>query len=208
MTEAMLITFTRPGDPRTVRFHTVGRVVPGQEVRVVGPAGEPLPPGDEGEIQVRGCGVLASYVDNCEATGAAFAEGRWFRTGDLGCLDGDGNITISGRLKDIINRGGIKINPADIEMLINAHPIVEVSALLGVPDEVLGERICCFVQLKPGKSLSLEELCAWLGDQGLAKRKWPERLEIVARMPLTPTRKVIKGRLKIPDSRNSPEGVR
>jgi acyl-CoA synthetase (AMP-forming)/AMP-acid ligase II len=196
MTEAMLISFTLPGDPQQVRFHTVGRVVPGQEVRVVSQDGTPLSPGEEGEIQVRGSGVLASYIDNPDATGAAFAEDRWLRTGDLGRLDHAGNVAISGRLKDIINRGGVKINPADIEMLINAHPSVEVAALLGVPDEVLGERICCFVQLKPGGSLTLDELCAWLGEQGLAKRKWPERLEIVERMPLTPTRKVIKGRLR------------
>jgi acyl-CoA synthetase (AMP-forming)/AMP-acid ligase II len=198
MTEAMLTTSTQPGDPQEVRFHTVGRVVPGQEVRVVSRDGEPLLAGEEGELQVRGCGVLASYLDNPEATSAAFAEGRWFRTGDLGSLDQDGNVTISGRLKDIINRGGIKINPIDIEALINTHPSIEVSALIGTPDDVLGERICCFAQLKPGKSLILDELCAWLKDRGLAKRKWPERLEIVDRMPLTPTRKVIKGRLKVP----------
>ena len=100
-----------------------------------------------------------------------------------------------------VNRGGIKINPVGIEALINTHPSVEVSALLGVPDEVLGERICCFAQLKPGKSLSLDELCAWLEDQGLPKRKWPERLEIVDQMPLTPPRKVIKGRLKLEGTR-------
>ena len=198
MTEAMLISFTRPGDPPEVRYRTVGRAVPGQEVRVVSAAGEPLSPGEEGEIQVRGSGVLASYLDNPDATGVAFAEARWLRTGDLGHLDRDGNVTITGRLKDIINRGGIKINPVDIEALINTHPSVELSALLGVPDEILGERICCFAQLKPGRSLTLDELRAWLTDQGLARRKWPERLEIVDQMPLTPTRKVIKGRLTSP----------
>jgi len=197
MTEAMCMAVTRPGDAKRVRHASVGGVVPGQELRVRAPDGAPLSPDEEGEIQVRGGAVLASYLNNPDATGSAFAEGRWFKTGDLGTIDGKGNATISGRLKDVINRGGIKINPADIEAAIDRHPAVAISAIVPVSDEVLGERMCCVAELAPGATLTLEELCIFLEEDGLAKRRWPERLQIVDAMPLTPTRKVIKGKLHI-----------
>jgi acyl-CoA synthetase (AMP-forming)/AMP-acid ligase II len=197
MTEAMCMAVTRGSDAQLVRHGSVGSAIPGQELRVRSPDGTPLSPGEEGELQVRGGAVLASYLDNAEATRAAFDDGRWLRTGDLGSIDENGNITISGRLKDVVNRGGIKINPADIEAAIDRHPAVVVSAIVPMPDEVLGERLCCFVELVPEAELSLDELCDFLQQEKLAKRRWPERLEIVEAMPLTPTRKVIKGKLHI-----------
>ena len=197
MTEAMCMAVTRPRDAKGVRHDSVGRVIPGQEMRVRSPDGAPLSPGEEGELQIRGGAVLGSYLDNTEATRAAFADGRWFRTGDLGTIDEKGNVTISGRLKDVVNRGGIKINPADIEAAIDRHPAVAVSAILPMPDEVLGERLCCFVELLPETELSLADLCKFLDQEGVPKRRWPERLEIVDVMPVTPTRKVIKGKLSV-----------
>jgi cyclohexanecarboxylate-CoA ligase len=197
MTEAMCMAVTRPSDPIEVRHGSVGSAIPGQELRVRSPEGAPLSPGEEGELQVRGGAVLGGYLDNSEATRAAFADGRWFRTGDLGSIDETGNVTISGRLKDVVNRGGIKINPADIEAAIDRHPAVVVSAIVPMPDEVLGERLCCFVELAPGNELSLDQLCAFLEQETLPKRRWPEHLEIIETMPLTPTRKVIKGKLRI-----------
>ncbi len=196
MTEAMCMAVTRQGDPASVRHGSVGSAIPGQELRVRSPDGAPLSPGEEGELQVRGGAVLGGYLDNADATRAAFADGRWFRTGDLGSIDQDGNVTISGRLKDVVNRGGIKINPADIEAAIDRHPAVVVSAIVPMADEVLGERLCCFVELAPDTKLSLDELCVFLDGEKLPKRRWPERLEIVETMPLTPTRKVIKGKLR------------
>jgi acyl-CoA synthetase (AMP-forming)/AMP-acid ligase II len=197
MTEAMCMAVTRPRDAKRIRHTGVGSVVPGQELRVRSAEGAPLSPGEEGELQVRGGAVLGSYLDNAQATREAFADGRWFRTGDLGTIDEKGHVTISGRLKDVINRGGIKINPADIEAAIDRHPAIAVSAIVPMPDEVLGERLCCFAELQQGTALSLAELCAFLEQGGLPKRRWPERLEIVETMPLTPTRKVIKGRLDV-----------
>lgn len=199
MTEAMCMSFTRPRDRPEVRFGSVGASVPGQELRVRSPEGHPLSPGEEGEIQVRGSAVLGGYLDNAQATEDAFAEGRWFRTGDLGTIDDDGYVRIGGRLKDVVNRGGVKINPLDIEAAIDGHPQVVVSAIVAMADEELGERMCCFVQLLEGAALTLEDLCDYLEREGLAKRRWPERLEIVEDMPLTPTRKVIKGKLKVPE---------
>lgn len=197
MTEAMCMAVTRRGDGEAVRHGSVGSAIPGQELRVRSPDGEPLSPGEEGELQVRGGAVLGGYLDNAEATRAAFADGRWFRTGDLGAIDENGNVTISGRLKDVVNRGGIKINPADIEAAIDRHPAVVVSAIVPMPDEVLGEKLCCFVELVPDTELDLDKLCAFLETAKLPKRRWPERLEIVETMPLTPTRKVIKGKLRV-----------
>jgi len=203
MTEAMCMAVTRPRDGKRVRHGSVGRVIPGQELRVRSPDGARLSPGEEGELQIRGGAVLGRYLDNAEATHAAFADGRWFRTGDLGEIDEKGNVTISGRLKDVVNRGGIKINPADIEAAIDRHPAVVVSAIVPMPDDVLGERLCCFAELLPETALSLEDLCRFLEEDGMPKRRWPEHLEIVEAMPLTPTRKVIKGRL--PDPKSNPE---
>jgi len=197
MTEAMCMAVTRMDDSKKVRHGTVGSAIPGQELRVRSSEGAPLSPGEEGELQVRGGAVLGGYLDNPDATRAAFADGRWFRTGDLGTIDEHGNVTISGRLKDVVNRGGVKINPADIEAAIDRHPAVVVSAIVPMPDDVLGEKLCCFAELVPGSALDLDELCAFLDAEKLPKRRWPERLEIVETMPLTPTRKVIKGKLRI-----------
>ena len=101
----------------------------------------------------------------------------------------------TGCIRDIINRGGVKLNPSDVEALIDQHGAVLQSAVVPVPDPILGERACCCVVLKPGETLSLEALCAWLQSKGISKSKWPERLVSIAEMPMTPTRKIIKGAL-------------
>ena len=94
--------------------------------------------------------MFEGYLDNAEATAAAFTADGWFRTGDLARLDAAGNLEITGRLKDVINRGGVKFNPADVEAIIGAHAAVAQCAIVPMPDPVLGERACCFVVLKPG----------------------------------------------------------
>jgi non-ribosomal peptide synthetase component E (peptide arylation enzyme) len=154
-----------------------------------------VPAGQEGELQVRGCSVFPGYFDNAAANADAFTADGWLRTGDLAVMRETGHVRLTGRLKDIINRGGVKLNPADVEVLIDRHAAVLQSAIVPLPDPVLGERACCCVVLKPGAALDLAALCAWLAEQGVAKLKWPERLEIVGAMPMTPTRKIIKGEL-------------
>ena len=144
---------------------------------------------------MRGSLLFPGYLDNDDANAVAFAEGGWFRTGDLAVIDTGGNITITGRIKDLINRGGIKYNPLDVETLIDQHPAVAQCAIVPLPDEVLGERACCFAVLHSGASVTLEALCEYLLDHGIAKIKLPERLEALDALPLTPTRKVIKGQL-------------
>jgi cyclohexanecarboxylate-CoA ligase/acyl-CoA synthetase len=140
--------------------------------------------------------VFTGYLDNAEATAAAFTADGWFRTGDLARFDPAGNLDITGRLKDVINRGGVKFNPADVEAAIGGHAAVAQCAIVPSPDPVLGERACCFVVLKPGATgVTLDDLCTWLAAQEIAKARWPERLVLIDDMPLTPTRKIKKAEL-------------
>jgi non-ribosomal peptide synthetase component E (peptide arylation enzyme) len=156
--------------------------------------------GEGGELQVRGPLLFSGYLDNPAATRDAFTADGWFCTGDLGERRDGSFYSIVGRNKDIINRGGVKFNPADIEALLEAHPKVMQAAVVPMPDPILGEKACAFVTLKPGAAApALEEVVAYLLEQRIAKNKLPERLVVIDEMPLTPTRKIIKGRLRIPD---------
>ena len=196
MSEMQAGTFTRPGDPLDVRAGTAGRASPGTELRIADDGTTPLPAGAEGELQARGVSVFAGYLESPAATAASFTPDGWFRTGDLARLDAHGNLTLTGRLKDVINRGGVKFNPTDIEAAIERHPAVAQCAIVPTPDPVLGERACAFVVLKPGgAALDLDALREFLAAEAIAKLKWPERLEVIAEMPLTPTRKVKKAEL-------------
>ncbi len=195
MSELQCGAFTRPGDALDVRATTVGRASTGTELRVADAGDAPVPPGTAGELQVRGCSMFAGYLANDEANAAAFTVDGWFRTGDLATLDADGHVRLVGRLKELINRGGVKFNPLDVEALLDRHPAVMQSAIVPMPDPVLGERACCFAVLRSGATLSLDEMRFFLEQHGVGKLKWPERLEVIDEMPLTPTRKVIKGRL-------------
>ena len=157
--------------------------------------GEPAAIGEDGEIEIRGASVVPGYFANDAANREAYSGLGWFRTGDLAAADAEGNIRITGRVKDVINRGGIKINPTDLENLITAHDAVVQAAIVAMPDEVLGEKACLFVELAPGASLGFDEMTDYLAANGVAKMRWPERLEHVAEMPMTPTRKIIKDEL-------------
>ncbi len=193
MTETTLSTQTDPRSPAAVRHGTVGKLASGLSVRIVDrDTGEPLPAGAEGEMQLSGYSVLDRYVGEHEANRTAFTPDGWFRTGDIASLDAEGNIMITGRVKDVINRGGIKINPSDIESLLDAHEAIIQSAVVPMPDDILGERLCAYAVLRPGTELTLDGLCAYLADRQVAKMRWPERLEVIDAMPMTPTRKIIK----------------
>ena len=195
MTELQAGLYTRPGDPIEIVAASAGRPSPGTEVRVVGPDGAGLPAGEEGELQVRGPLLFPGYFNNPEANRDAFVADGWFRTGDFAVVDADGNVSITGRCKDVINRGGVKYNPRDIEDLLAAHPQVDMAAIVPIPDPVLGERACCCITVAGDEPPTLDAICAYLDENGVAKIRWPERLEIVDAMPLTATRKIIKGRL-------------
>jgi len=196
MTETQGALYTRPGDPLEVSATSAGRPSPGTEVRVADLDDRPLAAGVEGELQVRGCLLFPGYLDNPAANAASFTADGWFRSGDLAVQDEAGNVRITGRIKDVINRGGVKYNPLDVELLLDKHPKVAQAAIVPIPDSVLGEKACAFVVPKPGAAPTLRELCDYLSEHAIAKIKLPERLEIIAEMPMTPTRKIIKGRLK------------
>jgi cyclohexanecarboxylate-CoA ligase len=196
MTECFMGLHTPFDGPADIRCETLGGTTPTFEARMVLENGDIAPDGEEGELEIRGCSVIAGYFNNADANRTAFTGDGWFKTGDLACRDANGSVQITGRAKDLINRGGIKINPVDIEAVIDRHAAVLMSAIAPIPDDVLGERACVYVELQPDNSLTLEEICSWLEENDIAKMKWPEKLEIVARMPLTPTRKIIKGALK------------
>lgn len=187
MTEMQAGLYTRPGDAPEVHATSAGRPSPGTEVRVA----------EDGELQVRGCLLFAGYYDNEEANADAFTPDGWFRTGDLAAIDAAGNVAITGRSKDVINRGGVKINPRDVEDLLAVHPKVLQAAIVPMPDPILGEKACLFIVAKD-KSVTLQELVDYLLGKQIAKNKLPEKLVVIDEMPLTPTRKIIKGRLKIP----------
>lgn len=194
MTET-LMQFINPLDaPREVRLASIGTPPVGHEIRAVA-EGEIVGPGEEGELEIRGPMLFSGYFNNDEANASAFSHDGWFRTGDLVTIDKDRNVVMTGRVKDIINRGGIKINPVDIEGLIDEHPAVIMSAIAPMPDPVMGEKACLFAQLRPGAALSLKQVQDYLASRDVAKLKWPERMEVVEAMPMTPTRKIIKGQL-------------
>ena len=195
MTETFAVLLGNPSDPATERHGWIGRPTPGSEARIANFDGRPMPPEAEGELQVRGCSVFAGYFDNAAANDGIFTGDGWLRTGDLAVMSKAGHVRITGRSKDLINRGGVKLNPSDVEALIDQHEAVLQSAIVPMPDPVLGEKACCCVVLKPGQTLNLDDLCAWLERQGVAKFKWPERLVPIEAMPMTPTRKIIKGAL-------------
>jgi cyclohexanecarboxylate-CoA ligase len=195
MTETQGALYSRPDDPLEISANSAGRPSPGTEIRIVDEDGAPTPVGREGELQVRGSLLFPGYFRNEAANLAAFTDDGWFRSGDLATADEDGNVAITGRTKDVINRGGVKYNPLDIEILLDAHPKIAQSAIVPMPDKVLGEKACCFALPEPGAEITLDEICAYLTEHNIAKNKLPERLELVDEMPLTPTRKIIKGKL-------------
>jgi cyclohexanecarboxylate-CoA ligase len=194
MSENGAVTTTRPGDPEEKTTSTDGCPLPGMEVRIVDGEGRVAPAGEEGRLQVRGCSNFVGYLKRPDLD-TTDAEG-WFDTGDLARMDADGYIRIAGRSKDIIIRGGENIPVVEVEGLLFRHPAVAEVAVVGYPDERLGERACAFIRLREGASLSFEEMVAHLEAQRMARQYMPERLEIVEELPRTPSGKIRKFRLR------------
>lgn len=187
-----LTSATRPDDPP--EYASTGRSRPLEcEIRIYDTeAGREADDGELGEIQVRGPLIFEGYYGDPERTAEAFTPDGWLHTGDVGYLDGNGNVVMTGRMKDVINRGGEKISALEIENEVMGHPAVAACAVVPAPDRRLGERACVFVVLRPGFDLDLAEIRGFLDEQGVSKVKWPERLEIVESLPTTATGKVQK----------------
>ena len=182
-------------DSPEVFLKTVGKPLDGVEIKLVNENNKEVPLGELGEVLVRGPHCEPGYYNNPEATAEVWRDG-WFHTGDLASFDGEGRLTIKGRRKDMIIRGGQNIYPSEIEAMLLKHPNVLKVAIVGMPDPVMGEKACAYVVLKPGEKSNLSEVVSFLKNQGVAAFKLPERLEIIEDLPLAGGIKVDKKRLR------------
>jgi acyl-CoA synthetase (AMP-forming)/AMP-acid ligase II len=189
MLETGFHTYTRFSDDPEAVTGTVGKAASGMGLRLIDERGRDIPAGAEGEIAAQGPSVHLGYHKNPVANAELFTADGWFRTGDLGQFDAAGNLKIVGRLKEMINRGGKKFFPREIEEILYTHPKILHAAIVGVPDLRLGERNCLCVIPRPGERITLEEVVGFLKD-GVATYKLPEILEIVDELPFTPTGKI------------------
>lgn len=183
------------GDPAELGATTDGAIL-NNEVRIVAPgSGEILPEGHEGEIVTRGPEVMIGYA-NPEATRESFDEDGFFHTGDLGFLSHRSYITVTGRMKDIIIRGGENIAPKEIEDVLHRHPAVLEAAVVAMPHARLGETPCAFIVLREGASLDFEEMVAFLESHRVSKQKFPEKIVLATELPRNAAGKVLKHKLK------------
>jgi long-chain acyl-CoA synthetase len=181
---------------RPARPGTVGQPIFGVDVRCVDAEDRVVAPGEPGEVVIRGPNIMKGYYNRPEATADAM-RGGWFHTGDIGRLDEDGFLTIVDRKKDMIIRGGLNVYPREIEEVMLTHPAVSLAAVIGVPDERLGEEVKAFVVLKPGAEQTAAELVAWCREQ-MAAYKYPRSVELRESLPVGPTGKILKRALKSP----------
>ncbi len=195
MTECVNITSCVPGDSAETIAQTCGCAIPGNEVIVAGPDGQELPRGEAGEIRVRGQGVMLGYLDDPAATAQAIDGDGWLHTGDVGTMDERGYVRITDRLKDMYISGGFNVYPAEVEKLLAAHPAISMAAVIGVPDERMGEVGKAFVVLRPGATTSAEDLLAW-SRSNMANYKVPRSFAMVADLPRNAAGKVLKTALK------------
>jgi cyclohexanecarboxylate-CoA ligase len=191
MTEVPMICVASPLDSDDQLAYSDGKPIPGNEVRIVEDSAV-LPVGVDGEIQVRGDAMFGGYTDPALDADAFTADG-WFRTGDRGHLRPDGYVEVTGRTKDLIIRKGEKIAPLELETLLIQHPAVAEVAVVGLPDDERGERVCAVLTLRGDASApSLDEVSSFLRDRGLMPQKLPEQVEIVDELPRTGLGKVAK----------------
>ena len=170
-----------------------GKALPGNSVKIVDGDGREVPRGEQGDLAYKGPMHMLEYINNPEETSKLFTPEGYSRSGDLGVMDADGYVRVTGRLKDIVIRGGLNISARQIEDLLIAHPAIRAVAVVGMPDERLGEKVCCYAVVGPGQeNLTRQEVSDYLLARGLAIQKVPERLEIVPELPMTATGKIQK----------------
>jgi cyclohexanecarboxylate-CoA ligase len=191
-TESCLGAAFTPGGPPERAWRSDGGPMPNVALRIVDDDGRELPPGTEGNFEVLTDCLFDGYLNRPDLTAEAVTAAGWYRSGDLATLDGDGQLRITGRVKDVINRGGEKVPVAEIEQLLYAHPAVAEVAVVAMPDERLGERACAFVVLADGAQLDFAAMQAHLDAHRVTKTYWPERLQVVSELPRTPSGKIQK----------------
>jgi cyclohexanecarboxylate-CoA ligase len=195
MTECSIIVSCTPDEPQDI-LHTDGSVFAGSKVRIQGSSGRTDSAGEVQEMQVIGPTLFLGYYDRPDATKDAFTRDGWFRTGDTAGIDEHGWVSLHGRSKDIIIRGGENIPVTDIETVLFDHPDVLNAAVVGVPDERLGERACAVLVLKAGAGLGLPEISDFLLSRGLSKHYLPERLVVTNELPMTQSGKIQKYKVR------------
>ncbi len=195
-TEGMT-ALTRSNDSLETILNSVGKpTCPHDTYRVVDFKGEPVPVDTPGELQIKGPGVFTGYYNNPEENQKVFTPDGSFKTGDMAKIDSDGTIRLTGRVKDMINRGGESISAAEIENLIIAHPQVQFVGVVPMPDKDLGERVCAYVQTLPGTDLDFEAIITFLNSRKVSVLQLPERIEFVKEIPTTKAGKLDKQALK------------
>ncbi|MEO6826003.1 MAG: 3-phosphoshikimate 1-carboxyvinyltransferase [Microbacteriaceae bacterium] len=191
-TETGLATLASPADPIQKMWGTDGRAMPGVSLRIVDDAGVPVPSGTEGNFELTGPTIFDGYLDRPDLTREAFTDDGWYRTGDLAAIDEQGYLRITGRVRDVINRGGEKIPVSEIEQLLFAHEAIDDVAIVAMPDPRLGERACAFVTVAAGSQLTFRGVQRFLAERGVSKQYWPERLEIIETIPRNAVGKIQK----------------
>ena len=184
---------TRSADTLDTVLNTVGKpTCPGDTYKVVDFAGRALPSGQPGELVLKGPGVFTGYYKNPEENAKVFTEDGFFKTGDVAKISEDGYITLTGRIKEMINRGGESISATEIERLISDHPDVRMVAVIPMPDKDLGERACAYIQAKPGAKMDFEGIIHWLKSRDVSVLQLPEHIEFVEKIPMTKAEKIDK----------------
>jgi non-ribosomal peptide synthetase component E (peptide arylation enzyme) len=195
-TEGMTTITTAEDDVETVCCTVGRRTCPGDTYKVVDFDGNTLPPGTQGELLLKGPSVFAGYYNNPAENALVFDKDGFFKTGDLAVIDESGYIKITGRIKEMINRGGESISATMIESLINRHSDVAIVAVVAMPDPVMGERVCAYIQPIAGSTLTFEGVIAFLRGEKASVQQLPERIEFVEAMPYTAAQKLNKAALK------------
>jgi acyl-coenzyme A synthetase/AMP-(fatty) acid ligase len=193
-TEHPTVTATSAGDHLSKRCETDGRAMPGVSIRIVDDDERDVPPDRDGEIWTIGPEQFLEYSDR-RFNRESFADGGWFRTGDIGRIDPEGYLTVTGRKKDIIIRGGENISAAEVEQILSRHPAIREACVAGMPDPRYGERVVAFVVLQEGQVLDLEAVRLHFLESGISRQKMPEGLRILDSLPRTAIGKVKKREL-------------
>ncbi|MGH9275638.1 MAG: FadD3 family acyl-CoA ligase [Acidimicrobiales bacterium] len=190
-----IVTVCRPDDPPATISASSGRAIPGVEVRIVDDDGAEVPRGEPGEIVVRGYNVMLEYFEDAERTAETIDSAGWLHTGDIGTMDADGYVAITDRKKDMFISGGFNAYPAEIERLLLTHPQVAQAAVIGVPDERMGEVGVAFIVPTAGVTVEPDELVSWAREH-MANYKAPRQVRVIDALPMNASNKVLKNELR------------
>jgi acyl-CoA synthetase len=204
-TGALSCTTTR--DARDVRLRTAGRVIPSMSVRLYDDAGNDVTASGSGQPACKGPVTSLGYYEDAAANAKLYTSDGWMLTGDIATIDAAGVLRVVGRVADFIIRGGKNVSGPAVEEAVATHPAVALAAAVAMPDPVYGERVCVYVELRPGASLTLDDLRAHLAERGTTREWWPERLVVLDALPRASGGKVAKGELRADARRRAEQGA-